>query len=91
MLVEWGDMHRVPRLWAYVGGAARRGALLGGREYFYPAGCDRCDDLGRCVDLTWLSFAAALGGAVLLGLASRRRRWAGASSTSPLPALASSC
>lgn len=63
MLVEWAGMHKVPRLWAYVGAALAAGVLLGAAEYFYPA------DYG---DVTLLSFAPVLGGALLLGLASRR-------------------
>jgi phosphatidate cytidylyltransferase len=63
MLVEWADMRKVPRLWAYVGTALAAAVLLGAAEYFYPA------DYG---DVTLLSFAPVLGGAILLGLASRR-------------------
>jgi len=70
MLVEWADMHKVPRLWAGIGAALAAAILLGGAEYFYPAAYDP-DTSPYAVDLTWLSLAPALGGALLLGLASR--------------------
>jgi len=64
MLVEWADMHKVPRLWAWVGGLLAAAILLGAAEYYYPNAADEGD-------LTWMSFAPALGAALLLGLASR--------------------
>ena len=65
MLVEWADMHKVPRLWAYVGVLLAAGTLFGAMEYFYP-------NSGDGIPLSWLSFAVPLAGALLLGLASRR-------------------
>jgi phosphatidate cytidylyltransferase len=65
MLVEWADMHKVPRLWAWVGGLLTAAILLGASEYFYPNAADEGE-------LSWLSFAPALGAALLLGVASRR-------------------
>jgi phosphatidate cytidylyltransferase len=65
MLVEWADMHKVPRLWALVGAVLAAGVLLGAAEYYYPNSADEGD-------LSLISFAPALGGALLLGLASRR-------------------
>jgi phosphatidate cytidylyltransferase len=38
MLIEWTDMHRVARRWAYVGAALLVAALLAGAESLYPAG-----------------------------------------------------
>ncbi|HEV7659145.1 MAG TPA: phosphatidate cytidylyltransferase [Allosphingosinicella sp.] len=64
MLVEWADMRKVPRLWAWVGGLLAAATLLGAAEYFYPNAAEEGD-------LAWLSFAPALGAALLLGLASR--------------------
>ncbi len=64
MLVEWADMHKVPRLWAWIGGLLAAVILLGAAEYFYPAAYQD--------DVIPLSFAPVIGGAVLLGLASRR-------------------
>jgi phosphatidate cytidylyltransferase len=71
MLVEWAGLRKVPALWAWVGAALAAGLLLGGAEYFYPVAYDP-DTSPYLVDLTWLSFAPVLGGAVLIGLASRR-------------------
>jgi phosphatidate cytidylyltransferase len=71
LLVEWADMHKVPRLWAWVGTALAAAVLLGGAEYFYPAGYNP-DSSPDDVEMTWLSLAPVLGGALLLGLASRR-------------------
>ncbi len=65
MLVEWADMHKVARLWAWIGAALAAGVLLGAAEYFYPNAADEGE-------LLTLSFAPALGAALLLGLVSRR-------------------
>jgi phosphatidate cytidylyltransferase len=64
MLVEWADMHKVPRLWAWIGGLLAAAILLGAAEYYYPNAADEGE-------YSWISFAPALGAAVLLGLASR--------------------
>ena len=37
MLVEWGDMHKVPRTPSYIGAALLALPLLGLAEYYYPA------------------------------------------------------
>ena len=71
MLVEWAGIRKVPMIWAWVGAALAAGLLLGGAEYFYPVAYDP-DTSPYSVDLTWLSFAPVAGGAVMLGLASRR-------------------
>lgn len=71
MLVEWADMHKVPRLWALVGAGLAAAILLGGAEYFYPSGYDP-DSSPDAIEMTWLSLAPVLGGALLLGLASRK-------------------
>jgi phosphatidate cytidylyltransferase len=65
MIVEWADMHRVPRLWAWVGALLVAADLLAVAQYFYPV------DAGEG-DILLASFAPALGLALLLGLASRR-------------------
>lgn len=65
MLVEWADMHKVPRVWAWIGGLLAAAILLGGAEYFYPNAAEEGE-------LSWISFAPALGAALLLGIASRR-------------------
>jgi phosphatidate cytidylyltransferase len=71
MLLEWADMHKVPRLWALVGAVLAGGVLLGAMEYFYPAAYDP-DTYAYAIGWTWISFTPVLAGAVLLGLASRR-------------------
>ena len=65
MLLEWADMHKVARPWAWVGAALAAAVLLGAAEYFYPNSAEG-------VDLRWLSFLPPVAGAVVLGIASRR-------------------
>ena len=38
MMIEWGDMHRVPRLWSGLGALLIAANLLVGTELLYPAG-----------------------------------------------------
>jgi phosphatidate cytidylyltransferase len=73
MLVEWGDMHRVKRLWTWLAVALVAALLLAGTEYLYPAGASS-PELIESVDLeaAWLGFAAVGGIALLAGLAGRR-------------------
>jgi phosphatidate cytidylyltransferase len=72
MTIEWADMHKVPRLWAYVAAAIMVAALLAGIEYFYPASLELpefdADDLAD--NVTVFGGLAVLGLAV--GVASRR-------------------
>ncbi|MGZ8282871.1 MAG: phosphatidate cytidylyltransferase [Allosphingosinicella sp.] len=83
MMVEWADMHRVPRLWAWVGAALLAALLLGGTEYLYPVGAaDWVYDpaTGGMVayydDQTlapnWLGFGGVALLALILGALSRR-------------------
>jgi phosphatidate cytidylyltransferase len=65
MMIEWSDMHRAPRAWAWIGAALLAAILLGAAEYFYPVAADEGD-------IAIESFAPAFGLAALLGLASRR-------------------
>lgn len=44
MLVEWADMHKVPRIWAWLGALLVAGVLLGGIEYYYPNATPTLDD-----------------------------------------------
>jgi phosphatidate cytidylyltransferase len=87
MLVEWADMHKVPRLWSYLGALLLVALLLAGAEYLYPAGgADwvRDEPSGTLVAVfdaetlspNWRAFAALAMAALLLGLASRRRAMA---------------
>ena len=72
MLVEWSDIHRVPRKWAYAGILFLAVVLIGAAEYLYPAG--QMDDVITAASFTpaWTGFAVAAGLALLLGLISRR-------------------
>ncbi len=82
MLVEWGDMHRVPRLWSLIGAALIAVNLLVGIEWLYPAAeIDHIvGDGGEFIpavlpdtfDPALWGFASAIVAGVLLGLASRR-------------------
>ncbi|WP_114951200.1 phosphatidate cytidylyltransferase [Sphingosinicella terrae] len=83
MIVEWADMHRVPRLWAWLGAALLAAILLVGAEYLYPAGSADwmydpasgamvafVDD--QTLSPNWLAFGAVALAALLIGLLSRR-------------------
>ncbi|MGQ0588171.1 MAG: phosphatidate cytidylyltransferase [Sphingosinicella sp.] len=72
MFVEWGDMHKVPRLWSTVGGVLLALLLLAGAEYLYPAAEALLEFDSADLAPSWQAFAAALGGALLLALLSRR-------------------
>lgn len=76
MLVEWSDMHRIPRRWAYLIAALTGITLLGATEYLYPA-AEQIDEVPE--DLTallfeplWLGFAAFLAPALIAAAISRR-------------------
>ncbi len=82
MLVEWGDMHRVPRLWSWMAGALALLLLLVGTELLYPADFVDFDtgDAGELIEAVlpdtfdpayWGVGAAAVIG-LLVGLVSRR-------------------
>jgi phosphatidate cytidylyltransferase len=79
MLVEWADMHRVPRLWAWLGGVLLAGALLGGTEYFYPGGTwvESAEVAADMFSPNRLAFAGIAGLALLLALVGRSL-WMGA-------------
>lgn len=82
MIVEWGDMHRVKRLWSWIGGlfvalnlmvvtqilyaVEDQDVIVGDGGEYIPA------VLPDTFDPAWLGFAAAAGLGVLLGLISRR-------------------
>ena len=78
MLLEWGDMHKVGRIWTYVAIALFTAGLLAvGWRLFPPDQIDFIEGIGAAVDAE--SFRPALTGAaaiaglgVLAGLVSRR-------------------
>jgi phosphatidate cytidylyltransferase len=72
MMVEWADMHRVARLWAYVGVALLGALLLGLSEYLYPAGEALLEFVSDDLSPNLLAFGAISAGALLLGTVSRR-------------------
>lgn len=74
MLVEWADMHKVRRLWAWVGAVLLAGALLGGMEYLYPAAewAETAEVAADMFEPNYLGFAGIAALAVLLGLISFR-------------------
>jgi phosphatidate cytidylyltransferase len=81
MLVEWADMHKAPRQWAWIGAGLLVAVVLGAVQYYFPVGeVDAVEQGGELVeaifqeriDTAWLVFAAIAGGAALLALASRR-------------------
>ncbi len=83
MLLEWADMHKVARHWAWVGVALMVALLLGGIEYLYPAdGADWLLDEStgemvaffdnRTLVPNWIAFAVLALASLVLGLLSRR-------------------
>ena len=88
MIVEWSDMHRVPRLWAWLGAALLAAILLAGAEYLYPTGSADwmydpasgtmvafVDD--QTLSPNWLGFGAVALAALVAGLLSRRHAMIG--------------
>jgi len=81
MLVEWSDMHKAPRLWAWIGAALLVAIVLGAVQYYFPVGeVDAVEQGGELVeaifqeriDTAWYVFAAIAAGGTALALASRR-------------------
>jgi phosphatidate cytidylyltransferase len=72
MLIEWSDLHRVPRAWAYAGGALLVPLLIVASELFYPAG-EKGEVLaaGSFIPV-WYALAAIAGLGLALALATRR-------------------
>jgi phosphatidate cytidylyltransferase len=88
MLVEWGDMHRVPRGWAYAGGALLAGLLLVVGEYLYPeAVTPLILDVGA-LSTNGRGFGAIALLALAVGLASRRATMIGGTLYVGIPAFA---
>jgi phosphatidate cytidylyltransferase len=77
MLAEWADMHRVRRIWAYIGAAMLAGLLLVVSEMLFPAAMEDEFITAASFRPAWQGFAVAAGLALLLGLASRRVTMAG--------------
>jgi phosphatidate cytidylyltransferase len=73
MLVEWGDMHGIRRIWTWATVALVAGLLLGGAEILYPASAGGPEEFGPAdLEDAWQGFAGAAAIALVAGLASRR-------------------
>jgi len=77
MIVEWSDMHRVARAWAYFAAGLLAAALLGGAEYLYPAAEALLEFDGEELASNWQGFGAIAVLSILVGAASRRIAMAG--------------
>jgi phosphatidate cytidylyltransferase len=73
-LAEWGDMHRIPWPWTWLGVALMTILVLGGGEYLFPVGEADTISLGvggeaLAIDAeSFVPLAYGLGGAALAGL-----------------------
>jgi phosphatidate cytidylyltransferase len=74
MLVEWADMQRVARRWAYVSAALAAVALLALSEYLYPAAEALIEVETPDLAPNWLAFGALAGLGLLIAAASRRAK-----------------
>lgn len=72
MLMEWGDMHRVPRLWSYLGAILLAANLLIVPEFLFPVGEMDEEVSTASFDPVWPGFAAISLSAVVMGLLARR-------------------
>ena len=90
MLVEWADMHRIARIWAYVGTALLAALLLGAIEHpsLYPVDlAEESIDAGTFAP-AWIGFAAAAALGLVLGLVARRAAMFGGFLYIAIPAFA---
>ncbi len=67
MLVEWGDMHRVPRGWSWIGVALLAAPTLILPEWLFPAGQIDVDAYTGVATLSRESLAPAGPGVLILG------------------------
>jgi phosphatidate cytidylyltransferase len=72
MIVEWADMHRVKRLWAYAAAGLMTAALLGLAGYLYPVAEELLEFEASDLADNMQGFAALALLALLVGAASRR-------------------
>ncbi len=72
MMIEWADMRRVPRIWAYAAAGLMAASLLGVTEYLYPAAEELLEFDGADLAPNWIGFAVLAGLALIVGAASRR-------------------
>ncbi|MDP8993925.1 MAG: phosphatidate cytidylyltransferase [Pseudomonadota bacterium] len=75
MLLEWGDMHRVPRLWTWLGVVLMGLPLIGISQYYFPiAAHSPLLLLPEYFHPSLYGFAALAAAGALLALLSRRLR-----------------
>lgn len=88
MLLEWADMHRVPRLWGFVGAGLLAVNLLVVAELLFPA--DEIDEAIGAASFSpaWIGYGAASVFALILGLAARRTTMFGGFLYVAIPAFA---
>ena len=72
MLMEWGDMHRVPRLWSYFGAVLLAANLLIVPEFLFPVAEMDAEISTASFDPVWPGFAALSLSAVVIGVLARR-------------------
>ena len=72
MVIEWADIHRAPRLWAYVGAALLAALLLAGTEFVYPAGLWEVEVDAASFAPNWQGFGGVALLSLLVGLVSGR-------------------
>ncbi len=77
MIVEWGDMHRVNRVWSWAAVAGVLAAVLGAAQWLYPVGeIDVIDGVAGVgpgtFDDVWIGFGIVAAAAAIVGLLSRR-------------------
>jgi phosphatidate cytidylyltransferase len=72
MLIEWGDMHRVPRLWSYLGAVLMAAALLILGEYLFAVSDMDTEVTMASFDPVWPAFGALTVSAAALALMARR-------------------
>ena len=88
MLVEWSDMHRVGRVWAWSGAGLLVLVLFGLSEYLYPvADAPLIADIETMAP-NWLGFGGIALLALLIGLVSRRLAMIGGALYIGIPAFA---
>ena len=71
MLLEWTDLHRRPRIWAWLAVAGVSAVLLGYAEMLYPAAANNPALLDPADLADWRGFAGIAAVAVIVGLLSR--------------------
>lgn len=88
MLVEWGDMHRVPRRWSYAGALLLAFNLLIVPELLFPV--DEMDVAisAESFEPAWPGFGVLAISAVILGLVARRMTMFGGFLYVAIPAFA---